>query len=133
MNDDTMVRTAGWISAGAGLAMLVAPRQIAAVFGRPDTPVAALLQDRPVLIRATGIRDLVNGLVILTRGPSTPWVGLRALSDATDLSLMAAELVAGRFRDRRSSAALLAMIAPGVFSLVAAVRWLRRPQAPVLR
>ena len=100
------------------------------MFGKPDTPIAALLQDNPMLIRAAGVRDLANGVLILRR-PTTPWVALRVLSDAADIGLMTAELVAGRFRDRRSSAALLAMIAPGVVSLIAALRWLRRPKAAV--
>ena len=132
MNGDSMIRAAGWISAGAGLAMLAAPRQVARVFGQPDTPITALLQEKPLLIRATGVRDLANGVLLLRR-PTTPWVALRVLSDTADIGLMTAELVAGRFRDKRSSAALLAMIAPGVVSLVASLRWLRRPKAPALR
>ena len=130
MNGDSVIRAAGWISAGAGLAMLAAPRQVARVFGKPDTPIAALLQEKPMLIRATGARDLANGVLILRR-PTTSWVALRVLSDAADIGLMTAELVAGRFRDKRSSAVLLAMIAPGAVSLVASLRWLRRPKAAV--
>ena len=126
-----MVRAAGWISAGAGLAMLAAPRQVARIFGTPDTRVAALLRDNPLLIRAAGARDLANGLALLRLGASSPSVVIRALADAGDLAIMVAELIAGRFRDKRSSAALLAVIAPGSFSLIAAIRWLTRPEASV--
>ena len=129
MDEERMVRVAGWISAGAGLAMLAAPRQVARVFGTPDTRVAALLRDNPLLLRAAGARDLANGLALFSLGPSSPQVVIRALADAGDLAVMVAELIAGRFRDRRSSAALLAVMAPGTFSLFAAIRWLTRSKA----
>lgn len=129
MGEERLVRAAGWISAGAGLAMLAAPRQVARIFGTPDTRVAALLRDNPLLIRAAGARDLANGLALLSLGASSPWVVIRALADAGDLAIMVAELIAGRFRDKRSSAMLLAVIAPGSFSLIAAIRWLTRPES----
>jgi hypothetical protein len=129
VNEERLVRVAGWVSAGAGLAMLAAPRQVARVFGTPDTRVAALLRNKPLLLRVAGARDLANGLALLSLGPSSPQVVIRALADAGDLAIMVAELIAGRFRDRRSSAALLAVIAPGSFSLFAAIRWLTQPGA----
>lgn len=70
----------GLFSVGLGLAELLAPRQVARLVG---------VAERPLLVRALGLRELVSGAAILLGG-QRPAVGLwsRVAGDALDLTLL---------------------------------------------
>ena len=70
----------GWFSIGLGLVQLLAPR----AFGR-----AIGVGEHPVLVRAIGAREVVNGIGLLSQRSTGTWAWSRVAGDALDLSLLA--------------------------------------------
>lgn len=75
-------RALGWLSFGSGVALLVAPRPLGRLYGLPSSLG---------LLRALGVRDLIIGAGLLREGPRRAWLVARALSDALDTALIAAD------------------------------------------
>jgi len=89
-------RTAGlgWFSLALGLAELAMPSAMAELIGvRNDT------RSRGVLA-ALGLREMANGLALLTGKRSATWLWARVAGDVVDLTFLAA---ASRTRTRRSN------------------------------
>jgi uncharacterized membrane protein len=79
MEDDTLARALGWFGLGLGVAQLVAPRG----FGR------SIGVDAPAwLVRLIGLREIANGVGILTQPEPRPWIEARATGDLMDLALL---------------------------------------------
>jgi uncharacterized membrane protein len=70
----------GWFSVGLGLVELLAPRQVARFLGLRD--------ERPLLLRALGARELASGLAIFTRRRPAAALWSRVVGDVIDLSLL---------------------------------------------
>jgi hypothetical protein len=94
---DPLAEFLGWFSIGLGTAELTAPRAVARLVGADGDRTARLVT------RAMGVRELVQGVGILTRPRPTAWVAMRVFGDMLDLSLLA--LTAVRHPDRRVRAA----------------------------
>jgi hypothetical protein len=121
---DTLAQFLGWFSVGLGAAQVAAPRALCKVVGAEGDGAA------PTVMRALGVRELTQGVGILTRPRPTAWVWSRVAGDALDLGLLA--LVAARNPDRRGRTAfaianVLAVTAPDVFESL----HLSRKQGPV--
>jgi uncharacterized membrane protein len=71
----------GWFSIGIGLAQLLAPRGVSRTLG---------VQDRPMVMRALGARELVAGVGILQKRRPTGWLWARVAGDAMNLALLGA-------------------------------------------
>jgi uncharacterized membrane protein len=108
-NRDTLARGLGWFSVGLGLAEILMPRTLSRAMG---------VQERPVLMRALGVRELVSGVGILTNENPTAWLWSRVGGDAIDLALLGGALASedtGRVRASAATAAVAGVAALDVF------------------
>jgi uncharacterized membrane protein len=107
---DSLAQFLGWFSLGLGTAQILAPRAMCRLVGASGEGLS-----RHVM-RAMGLREMTQGLGILTRPRPTNWVRARAAGDALDLSLLA--LVAARGSARRAAfgmASVIALAVPDVY------------------
>ena len=70
----------GWLGVGIGIAELLMPRRVAQTTGLPE---------RPRLMRAMGIREIVTSAGILLQPHQSGWRWSRVAGDMLDLSLLA--------------------------------------------
>lgn len=87
--DLTWSNALGWFSLGLGLAEVVAPKQVARLIG---------VDDRCVLIRSLGLREILSGAGILAQRRPAGWMWSRVAGDAMDLALLGAAIRAPRSR-----------------------------------
>lgn len=80
---DELARFLGWFSVALGTAQVAAPKTMCKVVGADEDGIA------PTVMRAMGMREIVQGLGILTRPKPTGWLWSRVGGDALDLSLLA--------------------------------------------
>jgi hypothetical protein len=99
MDEHGLTRALGWVSIGAGLALVATPRPLMKTFG---------LGDRPNLGRFLGVRDLVLGAGILRGQNVGAWVRGRAIADALDGALILGGTATGAFRRDRAPIGLAA-------------------------
>jgi hypothetical protein len=89
----------GWFSVALGLIQLVAPDVVARRVG---------MAGREGLLRAYGVRDLANGIGLLTTSHPAPWMWARVAGDALDVATL--RTVAGRSADPGVSMAVLGAV-----------------------
>ncbi len=114
---EALARALGVASVVSGLALLVAPRPIARVYGLPAR--------FPWLVRALGARDVAIGAGLLresARRPE-PWLYARAASELVDAVLIAS-LGQGPFQKTK---ALIALAAAAVVAGIATEEPSREP------
>lgn len=110
MNEQRLARALAWFSIGLGTAQLLAPRRVSRLIGAADYPF---------LMRLLGLRELANGIGMLTHHRRAPWAGARVAGDVMDLALLGSAMRSdGARRDRL--AATTAAVA-GVTALDVAV------------
>lgn len=95
---DQLAKFLGWFSIGLGTAQVAAPRTLSKLIGASDDGIA------PIVMRAFGVRELAQGVGILTRPRPTVWVWSRVAGDAVDLGLLG--LVAATSRKARTAFAI---------------------------
>jgi hypothetical protein len=98
---DAMARALGWFSIGLGLAETLFPGTILRATGS---------QGSKTVVRTYGMREIANGLGILSAKDPTPWIWARVGGDAMDISSLAA-------RGGGSGGALAFMAVAGVTAL----------------
>jgi uncharacterized membrane protein len=93
-----LAKALGWFSIGIGVAEILAPRAIARASG---------MTERPLLLRALGVREIASGVGILSQRQPTGWLWSRVVGDAMDLALLgvAARSSSGARRNRVAIAA----------------------------
>lgn len=109
--DERIGDALGWLSLGLGLATLLAPRAICRATG---------LGQRPMLMRAVGVRELTSGIGLLTQKRRTPWLWARVIGDAMDVALLGSAALRPRNRRRGRAIGALACVAPIVAADIAA-------------
>jgi uncharacterized membrane protein len=90
--DEPLARALGWFSIGLGVAQILAPRAMSRTTG---------VADRPMLLRAVGVREIASGVGILSRRRPTPWLWARVAGDAMDLAMLGAAVVSPGARRNR--------------------------------
>jgi hypothetical protein len=93
MDEHGLARALGWVSIGAGLALVAASRPLMKAFG---------LGDRPNLGRFLGTRDLVIGTGLLRGRNTAVWCRARGIADALDVALIVGGAAVGAFRRDRA-------------------------------
>jgi hypothetical protein len=93
MDEQRLVQTLGWVSMGAGLALVAASGPLMKAFG---------LGDRPNLGRFLGVRDLVLGTGLLRGQNPAAWCRARGIADALDVVLIIGGAATGAFRRDRA-------------------------------
>jgi uncharacterized membrane protein len=96
----------GWFSIAIGVAAVLAPRTLGSLAG--------VGQGSGSLMRSTGIRELANGVGILSQRNPAPWLWSRVVGDVVDLAVLATGLRPdnpGRGRAAFSFAAVAGVLA----------------------
>src|SRR3954462_12881270 len=119
---DPLAQFLGWFSIGLGTAQVAAPGAMCKVVGASSSGLG------PGLVRVMGVRELVQGVGILTRPRPTAWLWSRVAGDALDLSLLAATAVKNR---RARTAFAIANVAAVTIPDIYESRFLSRKRGPV--
>ena len=100
MNRDLyLTKLLGSVSLCLGVTQLLAGKRIRNALGLPVPPI---------LVMATGLREIASGFVVLAHPDETLPIGVRIAGDVIDLAVLGAALLPG---NRRRPAALLATVA----------------------
>ncbi len=99
MDEHGLARALGWVSIGAGLALVAVPGPLMKALG---------LGDRPNLGRFLGVRDLVLGTGLLRGQNTAAWCRARGIADALDVALIIGGAATGAFRRNRAPLGLAA-------------------------
>jgi len=113
-------RALGWFSLGIGVTSLLAPHEMARLIGIDG--------GSPAMLRVVGLREIVNGVGILTQNDPTPWLWARVGGDAMDLALLRSALDSPTADRNRVAAATAAVVG---ITAVDALCGLRSSAAPV--
>jgi uncharacterized membrane protein len=114
---DQLARGLGWLSIGLGVAGIVGPGRLARAAGLKGDGL-----DRAML-GGVGVREIIQGVGILTQPRPAPWVWSRVAGDAMDISFVGYDLATGRARDRgRGLTTLAALVGITVVDVVGALR-----------
>ena len=108
----------GWLGVGIGVVELLMPRRVAHTAGLPE---------RTRLMRAMGMREIVNGAGILLQPHQAGWRWSRVAGDMIDLSLLG---WTGRRRQDRRLQTITALVAGLTAIVVLAAYASRRPRTP---
>lgn len=81
IDERTLAQTLGWVSIGLGAAELFAPKALGRAIG---------VGDRPTIMRALGLREIVSGLGLLSGRAPGVWAWARVAGDVMDLALLGA-------------------------------------------
>jgi hypothetical protein len=121
---DSLAQFLGWFSLGLGSAQLVAPRLMCRLVGASGEGFSR------TLMRAMGVRELTQGVGILTRPRPTAWLWSRVAGDGLDLSLLALTALKTQHRGRAAFgiANVVAVTVPDVFESLHLSRKQGEPQ-----
>ncbi|HZR96550.1 MAG TPA: hypothetical protein VFA56_12700 [Gaiellaceae bacterium] len=95
---DSLASFLGWFSIALGAAQIAMPRALCRLVGSTGKGSA------PAIMRAMGLRELAQGIGILTRPRPTMWLWSRVAGDGLDLAALG--LVAARNRRARTAFAI---------------------------
>jgi hypothetical protein len=109
--NDRMAKRLGYFSLALGLCEMFAPRAISRVAG---------LDGHHGLVRAYGMREIANGVAILSSHDATPWVWGRVIGDAVDIATAA--IAAKQLSSPRTLAALAVLGAATALDALCATR-----------
>jgi len=111
----------GWMSIAIGLAEVFAPRAVGRAIG---------VGDRPALLRLCGVREVINGVGLLSERMPAKWAKARVAGDALDLAMLGAAARGSRSDSTRI--ALAATVVTGITALdIFASRQLDRIESPL--
>jgi uncharacterized membrane protein len=120
---ERLARALGWFSLCLGLVQIVAPRKVAQMVGIPGDA------DERKVMRAVGLREIANGLGILTQAKPTPWLWARVGGDAMDLALLSSAMTSPRAEKSRVAAATAAVLGIAAADTLVSTRITRAPDA----
>lgn len=80
--DERLARALGWFSIGLGLAEIAAPDTVARLVGIPDD------DGNRKMLRAFGLREVANGVGILSQPQESGWMWARVGGDLMDLAFL---------------------------------------------
>jgi len=105
LNDpERVAKGLGWFSIGLGLAQITAPRGVTRMIGVNDRE-----RNRDAMF-AVGLREIANGIGILTRPKPAGWVWTRVGGDVMDLAALSRALNSRRSNRNRVAAATAAVV-----------------------
>lgn len=110
---DGLARALGWFSVGLGIAQLVAPRTISRMAG---------IKDRPLLVRAVGLREIASGVGILNDRNPSGWLWTRVAGDAMDLTMLGNAARASGIQRTRVAVTAAAVAGVTVLDLMSSVQ-----------
>jgi uncharacterized membrane protein len=126
---DSLAQFLGWFSLALGTAQVTAPRAMCRLIGARGDGMS------PLVMRAMGVRELTQGIGILTRARPTVWLWSRVAGDALDLSLLGLTAARNDGRRKRTAFAIanvLGVTAPDVFESLYLSKQRGEPRAAML-
>jgi uncharacterized membrane protein len=126
---DSLAESLGWFSLALGTAQVTAPRLMCELVGARGEGTSR------TVMRVMGLREIVQGVGILTRPRPTVWLWSRVAGDCLDLSLLGLTAAENRDRRRRTMLAMgdvLAVTVPDVYESVHLTRKRGEPRAAML-
>ncbi|MGH7825597.1 MAG: SRPBCC family protein [Candidatus Binatia bacterium] len=105
---EQLARALGWFSIGVGLMEVAAPQAVAKLTG---------VNDNRALLRALGLREIANGVGILSRRKPAGWLWARVGGDIMDLAFLGAALNSPNTNRRRIAAATAAVTGVALLDL----------------
>jgi hypothetical protein len=121
---DTLAQFLGWFSIGLGAAELSAPRAMCRLIGARGKGAA------PSVMRLMGLRELAQGLGILTRPRPAGWLWMRVAGDGLDLSLLALTAAKNKDHRGRTAFAIANVVAVAVPDVVESMHLSRKQGEP---
>ena len=121
---DSLAQFLAWFSLGLGTAQLIAPRAMCRVVGARDDGLA------PTLMRIMGLRELTQGVGILTRPRPTVWLWSRVAGDALDLSLLGLAAAGNEGRRGRTAFGIANVLAVAVPDVLESLHLSRKQGEP---
>ena len=113
----------GWFSIALGVAEVAAARSVARVIGIPaDDKNTAILQ-------AMGVREIANGVAILSQPDSARWVWSRVGGDVVDMTYLTTTLRSEHAEPRRVAGAAAAVLGVTALDVLCARQLSRRADA----
>lgn len=103
MDAERIAKLLGWFSIGLGVAEVVSNRAITRSLG--------LGEDKHELVKSFGIREIANGVGLLTTHHPTRWMWTRVIGDATDIAALTPTLQAENPRRRWAYYTLAGLLA----------------------
>jgi hypothetical protein len=116
-----LVRALGWFSIGLGIAEILAPRTISRASG---------MSERPMLVRAYGIRELACGIGLLVAKNPTPFVWARVAGDSLDLATVVINRDSRQKSNTRRAGALANLLGVTAVDVYASVSMLTDKPEP---
>ena len=116
-----LARGLGWFSIGLGVTELACGDAIARWLGMP--------RSAPV-IRAYGVRELLQGVGILGASDPTPWISARVAGDALDIATVLPGLEGQNARKDNVLVALVALVGVTATDVICARNLSEAPLAP---
>ncbi|MYZ46612.1 cyclase dehydrase [Propylenella binzhouense] len=101
LSNHALARGLGWLSIGLGIAEIAAPHRLARTLG---------LDGHEPIVFAYGVREVVNGIGILTSDDPTPWIWGRVGGDALDIATAATGMSGDNPRARNVAVALVSLL-----------------------
>ncbi len=117
---ERMARGLGWFSIGLGLAEIVAPSAMARLIGIDE-------RDNENRLQAFGVREMANGVGILSQPKSAAWLWTRVAGDVMDLAALGAAYNSPRARRDRVAVAALTVAGVTCLDILAARRLSQQP------
>ncbi|MGK2284649.1 hypothetical protein [Pedomonas sp. V897] len=118
MDAERVAKLLGWFSIGLGVAEIVSNRTIARALG--------IGADKHELVKSFGIREIANGVGLLSTPRPARWMWTRVIGDATDLAALMPALQVENPRRRWATYAFAGVLALTVADILCA-RQLARP------
>lgn len=112
MDAEKTAKFLGWLSIGLGVAEIVSNRKITRKLG--------LEEDKHELVKSYGIREVANGVGLLTTHHPTRWMWTRVVGDVTDAVTLAPLLKEENPRRRWAAYALAGVLAIAVVDVLCA-------------
>jgi uncharacterized membrane protein len=121
---DTLAVFLGWFSIGLGTAQATAPGAMCRMIGARGEGTSR------TIMRLIGVREIAQGVGILTRPRPTGWLWSRVAGDALDLSLLGVTALKNRKYRERTALAIANVLAVTVPDILESTHLSRRAGEP---
>lgn len=112
MDAERVAKLLGWFSIGLGVAEVVSNHTIARNLG--------IGEDKHEVVKSFGIREIANGVGLLTTHHPTRWMWTRVVGDMTDIAALTPSLQVENPRRRWATYALAGVLAITVVDILCA-------------
>lgn len=108
---DALAKGLGYFSIGLGVLELAAPRALCRALG---------LAGHETVVRAYGVREIVNGVAILASHDATPWIWTRVAGNGLDIATVVSGSRDGTSGKENTALALTALVGVTALDVICA-------------